>query len=161
MPSPDQLAEDTARVEIYPSEQQKQQWVDEKSDDQSLSKYVISQVNTARADQQVGATAGGDTAAVEELEAEIERLKQTLEQERQRNAGRRQIDDPGVVKQFVEEVPKQLDELLKEIVESGCLDQFVRKRVEDTLYFLAEQGEVEYTRDKLTGWRLTGRGDDR
>jgi hypothetical protein len=51
-----------------------------------------------------------------------------------------------------------LDDLLREIVESGVLDDLIRKRVEDKLYFLASQNRVEYK--KGWGWKISNGGDD-
>ena len=153
MADPDQLADDTVQITIYPKQQKKQQWEHEKPDAQSLSQYVVTKVDQARADEQVGRT--GDTAQTQELEAEIDRLETALERERQRRTGRQGFEDPELGKRFLTPHAQGLEDILQQIVESGCLDQFIRQPVEDTLYFLAQQHEVEFSRDKTTGWRLT------
>lgn len=45
--------------------------------------------------------------------------------------------------------------LIREIVESGILDEVVAGRIEDQLHQLAAQGEVAYNRSG-DGWHLTG-----
>lgn len=157
------LAADTTSVRIYPSRQQKQQWEDET--DGSLSQYLINLIQEARADRHVGSTPSDSDAdqqmrdRIQELEAETERLREELRQAQQQSAGTTRLDDPAVVKQFLSPDPQPLDAVMQEIVESGSLDQFIRKRVENTVYYLAQHGNVEFARDPASGWRLTDTGN--
>lgn len=92
-----------------------------------------------------------------ELEAQVEQLEERLERERQNDTTRRRIDDIDFLEQFLTTDYKRLPELLQEIVETGELDELIRKPIEDELYYLAAQNRVEYERGH--GWRLTEGGE--
>lgn len=92
-----------------------------------------------------------------ELEAQVEQLEERLERERQNDTTRRRIDDIDFLEQFLTTDYKRLPELLQEIVETGGLDELIRKPIEDELYYLAAQNRVEYERGH--GWRLTEGGE--
>lgn len=139
---------------VYPAIDDKEQWEDEADNNgfNSLSKYVYALVQEARAYRQH--EMGGPRQAeqrIEKLETEVERLEQQLERERQ-GSGQVELDDIDFLQRFLTTNYKQLDQLLREIVESGVLNDVIRKRVEDELYFLAAQNEVQYKRG--WGWKL-------
>jgi ABC-type uncharacterized transport system permease subunit len=61
--------------------------------------------------------------------------------------------DPATLKQEVlSENYQSLEDILREIVESGALDEMLRQPVENQLYYLAAQDKVEYERG--WGWKL-------
>lgn len=60
-----------------------------------------------------------------------------MEETERKSSGRTEIDDVDFLTKFLTDQYKGLAELLQEIVESGVLNDLVRKRVEDKLYFLA------------------------
>lgn len=159
------LADDRSYARTYPTDQQKTAW-QESAEEQglSLSKYIIVKVEEARAHETITLPPGpsDEIGELDELESQVEKLRSELRKERQKNAGKRLVGDKEVVKRFVTREPQTLPEILQCLVESGCLDDFIRKPVENTLYFLAQHGEVEYDR-RHGGWRLpseeTERGD--
>ncbi len=163
MPEPDSeswesatgLADNRSYARTYPTEQQKDAWQSEAEEQGlSLSKYIIAKVEEARASETITIPPGQptDPGELEELENEVEKLRGELRRERQKNAGKRLVGDKEVVKRFVTDEPQELAEILQVLVESGCLNDFIRKPVENTLYFLAQHGEVVYDR-RHGGWR--------
>lgn len=69
-----------------------------------------------------------------------------------------EINDIDFLEQFLSAEYQTLPEILQEIVESGALDNLIRKPIEDELYYLASQDRVEYERGH--SWRLTEGGDE-
>lgn len=94
---------------------------------------------------------------ITKLQSRIDQLEAQLERNQKKSSGTTQIDDADFVKQFLSTEYRTLRKILKELVESGALDNLVRKRVEDQLYFLASQDMVEYERG--WGWKLAEEGD--
>lgn len=118
----------------------------------SRSKYLYDLILEARSVRQsgfLGAHASKDR--LEELQAKVDSLEHQLEQERQKRGGRIEVDDPTFLHQFLSDEYQELPELMQAVVESGALDDLIRKRVEDQLYFLASQGSVEY--EPGWGWK--------
>ena len=154
------LPESTTKATLYCSETDKEKW-DREVEEQgykSRSTYLYELIQEARAYRQQGFLSHHDSEEkIEELEQEIERLEKQLENQEQKDSGRTQVDDIDFLEKFLEQQYKTLDQLLREIVESGALDDLIRKQVEDQLYFLAQQNRVEYQRGH--GWKLTNGGD--
>lgn len=155
-----QLADGTTSAEIYPAERHVEQWKAEAEDrGESLSQYVIHRVNEARAAEALDDSTAADESQIEQLEAKVAALEDELERERAKNAGRPAVDDPDIVKQFLDTKTKAFEQIVREIVESGVLEELVAGRIEDQLYHLAAQGEVAYNRSG-EGWHLTEDGEE-
>lgn len=155
------LAEDTERVFTYPPTEVKNEW-EQAADEQgfsSLSKYVYHRVEEARA-YRANDVRGPQQAEqrIQELQTEVERLREQFEKEQQKSGGRPAIDDIDFLEKFLTGNYQPLEEILQQIVESGVLNELIRKRVEDQLYFLAGQDRVTYERG--WGWKLTDNGGD-
>jgi uncharacterized small protein (DUF1192 family) len=150
------VADSTAKVTLYCSKSDKEEWtreVDEKGYN-SRSKYLYELVQEARAYREQGFLAHHESEEkIEELQQEIERLEDRLENQEKQSSGRTQVDDVDFLENFLEDTYKPLDQILREIVESGALNDLIRERVEDQLYFLAQQNRVEYERGH--GWKLS------
>ena len=154
------LSDETEMVHIYVGEKHAEQWKQEadKNNFSSRSKYLYQLIQEARAFRQRDAP--GPRQAdnrIQELEDKVDRLEEQLEQEQQ-GSGQLEIDDVDFLTRFLSTEYKPLIQLLQEIVESGALNDLLRKRVEDQLYFLASQDKVQYERG--WGWKLADRGDD-
>ncbi|SER27459.1 hypothetical protein SAMN04489841_3506 [Natrinema salaciae] len=90
---------------------------------------------------------------IEELETEVELLENRLEREQVKRSARVEVDDARFLERYLEDTYKTQSELLQEIVESGAMDDLIRKRIEDELYVMAGKGQVEY--EPGWGWRLS------
>lgn len=151
------LSESTGKVQVYCPKDAKEQWKQETQDHgyKSMSAYLFELIQEARAYRADGFLAHHESEQqIEELKQEVERLEQQLEKKEQRDSGHVQIDDPEFLYRFIDTQHKTLDEILKAIVESGALNELIRKPVEDQLYFLAAQDRLEYKHGH--GWKLTG-----
>lgn len=154
------VKEATERVVIYCHKNEKQKWAEDADENgyKSRSTYLYELIKEARAYRNQGFLARKENKErIKELEAKVEHLKAQLEQENRKSSGRVEIDDPEFLYRFLDTQPKTLEEILKAIVESGALNDLIRKPVEDQLYFLASQNQVEYRQG--WGWKLTKRGD--
>lgn len=150
------LAENTTQVAFYADVDHKETWKREASRQgySSMSKYLYDLIMEARSYRKEGFLAHHDSAdRIEELEAQVAALEEQLERERAKTSGRTDIDDPAFLQQFLTQQYQSLPELLQQIVESGALDDLIRKRIEDQLYHLAAQGTVAY--EPGFGWKLT------
>lgn len=156
------VSADTVRVPIVCKKRHREQWDEEAAEKgfSNRSRYLFNLIQEARAYRE-NSIRGSRQAEqqIQQLQTEIERLKEELEHERRKTSGRPAVDDIDFVERFLTDNYQPLSEILKEIVESGALNDLIRKRVEDQLYFLAEQDRVEYQRG--WGWRLTENGGDR
>lgn len=149
------FADDSTVVRIVVPETKADTW-DTEADAAGFSNrsdYLRTLIGEARAYRQ-HELANPHTAeqAVTELEDEVARLEDRLEQERQAGAASQTIDDPAFVKRFLSDSYTAFPDLLQQIMESGAIDDVIRKPVEDQLYFLAAQDEVVYERG--WGWKL-------
>lgn len=155
------LATDSTVAQIVCKELDKDEWDDEAEEKgyRSTSKYLYELVQEARAYRQQGFLAHHDSEQkIAKLQSRIDQLEAQLKRNQKKSSGTTQIDDADFVKQFLSTNYRTLTEILKNLVESGALDNLVRKRVEDQLYFLASQDEVQYERG--WGWKLAEGGDD-
>jgi len=95
---------------------------------------------------------------IAELRARIKDLETQLEREKNQESGTTELADIDFLEKVLSAEYQTLPEIVRAIVESGELDNQIRKPVEDELYYLASQDRVEYERGH--GWRLTDRGDE-
>ena len=154
------LPESTTKVSLYCSEDDKEEWDEEVEEKQykSRSKYLYELIQEARAYRDQGFLAHHESEErIEELKQEIESLENRLEDRERQSSGQTEVDDVDFLEKFLDDTYKPLDQILREIVESGALDDLIRKRVEDQLYFLAQQDRVEFERGN--GWKLRNGGD--
>ncbi|MCU4753499.1 hypothetical protein OB919_16155 [Halobacteria archaeon AArc-curdl1] len=150
------LSEDRCAVKIYPEESVAEQWKDEAEEQElSLSRYLQNLIHEARSYRQHGLVhQDGSQKRIQELEQQIGQLQKRLE-EKESESSEAVSFDPETLKQEVLTGQYQsLEEILRRIVETGILDDVIRVPVENQLYFLAAQNEVEYERG--WGWKLTG-----
>lgn len=156
------LPESTTKVTLYCSEDDKEEWSQEVEEKRykSRSKYLYELIQEARAYREQGFLAHHESEEkIKELQQKIEHLENRLENQERRSSGRTTVDDVDFLEKFLEDTYKPLDRILREIVESGALDDLIRKRVEDQLYFLAQQDQVEFERGH--GWKLSSsRGEN-
>lgn len=154
------LAKDSTVAQIVCTEDDLDKW-DEEAEQQgysSRSKYLYELILEARSIREDGFLGPQrNQEKVDQLQARIDTLEDQLENAQRKSGGRVEIDDIDFLEKFLADEFKPLDQLLREIVESGVLDDLLRKRVEDQLYFLASQGRVEFKQG--FGWKLQNGGD--
>ena len=152
------LAEDTTKVSIYCDIDHKEAWTEEASEQgRSRSSYLYELIQEARAYRNEGFLGWEHShERIDELELEVERLTEELEA--QQTANSTTLGDPQVVVRNVSTRYRRLDEIVEDFVEKENLESVLRPAVEDTLYALAEDREVEYQRGH--GWRLINGGDE-
>jgi len=154
------LPESTTKVTLYCSKDDKKEWSQEVEEMRykSRSKYLYELIQEARAYREQGFLAHHESEEkIEELQQKIEDLENRLENQERQSSGRTMVDDVDFLEKFLEDTYKPLDQILRDIVESGALDDLIRSRVEDQLYFLAQQDRVEFERGH--GWRLARGGE--
>lgn len=153
------VSESTDKVQVYTAQKLKDQWQEEAEEEGlSISSYVEKLVQEARVYRSEGVLRDeSEQQLVAELQQEIERLNQRLEE--QESGSSESIDfDPETLKHDVlTDNYQSLEDILREIVESGTLDELLRQPVENQLYFLAAQDEVEYERG--WGWKVSEGGE--
>lgn len=111
-------------------------------------------IQEARAYRKEGFLAHHDSdRQIKQLEAEVDALEEEITRLKRKQGGRIAVDDPEFLEKFLDDSYKSLEELLQDIVESGALDDLVRKRVGKQLYYLAAQNTVEY--EPGWGWKLS------
>jgi len=155
------LAADSTVAQTVCKEPDKEEWDQEAEEKgyRSTSKYLHELVQEARVYRQQSYLAHQQSEEqIAQLKSRIEELEKQLERERKKESTTTKIDDIDFLEQFPSTEYQTLPEILRDIVESGALDNLIRKPVEDELYYLASQDRVEYERGH--GWRLTGGGDD-
>jgi hypothetical protein len=155
------LGEGTTRIVISCTKTERDTWLEEADDGgfSSRSAYLYTLIHEARAYRKHGVFADRSSEdRIEQLETKVASLENQLERERQKQGGRVTVDDPVFLQQYLEESYTPLPDLMQRIIESGAMDDLIRKRIEDQLYFLAAQNMVEY--EPGWGWRLTEDADD-
>lgn len=149
------FAADTMMVHITAPESQVDDWDTEAEEAgfNNRSDYLRALIGEARAYRQ-NDVRGPQQAEqrIQELQSEVDRLQDELEQERRKSGGRPAIDDVDFLERFLTDNYQPLPDILQQIVESGVLNDLIRKRVEDQLYFMAQQGRVQFERG--WGWKL-------
>lgn len=156
------VADDTVRVTIVCKERDRETWDEEAAEQgyKNRSKYLYHLIEEARAVRDDKLKRPGDAEQrIQELQSEVDRLQDQLEQERQKSGGRPAIDDIDFLERFLTDNYKSLEQILQDIVESGALNDLIRQRIEDQLYFMASRDEVEFQRG--WGWKLADQGGDR
>jgi len=153
------LADDSTRVQIICKEEHKEEWTRdaEDRDYSSRSSYLYELIEEARAYREDGFL-GWEQAQerIKSQEAEIERLKEEIEE--QREANETALGNTAVVKRQLSEQYRPLDVIIRRFIEEEDVETVLRPAIEDTLYGLAAQNEVEYQRGH--GWRLSEGGDE-
>lgn len=149
------LAETSTQVAFTCSKEDRETWTEEAVEYgyRSRSQYLYILIQEARAYRKHGVFADRSSEErIEELEAQVESMKQKLEQEQGEPRIRREIDDPEYLELFLDETYKTLPELLQEVIESGAMDGLIRDRIESELYVMAGLEKVEY--EPRWGWKL-------
>lgn len=149
------LSEDRCTVKIYPEEEVAEQWEEDIEDrDISLSSYLQNLINEARSYRQYGlVSADGSQKRVQELQEEIAQLQRRLEEKESESTEAVSFDPETLKQEVLTDQYQSLEEILQEIVESGFLNDVLLGPVENQLYFLAAQDEVQYERG--WGWKLS------
>ena len=154
-------AEDTAEVSIYPDKDTADEWRDEADENnRSISKHLQNLIHDARSFREHGLIGTGETSQkrVQELEEKVSRLEKRLEQKESESTDAVTFNPETLKQEVLTDQYQSLEELLRTIVESGILDDALRQPVENQLYFLAANDEVEYERG--FGWKLSNGGDE-
>ncbi|WP_049996353.1 hypothetical protein [Halococcus sediminicola] len=154
------LPEDTAVVKLYPPEKTAQEWMDEADyNGSSRSRYLQNLILEARAYRSEGLLKDeGDQQRIQELEEKVEQLERRLEEKQSESAGAISFDPATLKQDVLTDNYQSLEDILRKIVESGVLDELLRQPVENQLYFLAAQDEVQYERG--WGWKLAEQGGE-
>ncbi|WP_049927540.1 hypothetical protein [Halopiger goleimassiliensis] len=155
------LSEETTYVALYPSRKHAEEWMKEAEEKGygSRSKYLYELIQEARAARQEGfLTYSQNEPKVKELEMKVEQLQEELEEERDKESGEIDIAHEEFVTTFLNERYQPLDKILHQVTDSGVLTGIVKDAVEDQLFDLAEEGEVEYKQGY--GWRLAHDSDE-
>ena len=149
------VSESTDKVQVYTAQKLKDQWQEEAEEQGlSLSKYVIKLVQEARVYRSEGVLRDeGEQELVTELQQENERLQQQLENQGSTPSADIQFDAATLKQEILTGNYQTLEDILQKVVEGGALDSLLRQPVENELYYLAAQDEVEYERG--WGWKLT------
>jgi DNA polymerase II small subunit/DNA polymerase delta subunit B len=153
------LADDSTRVQIICKEEHKEEWtIDAKNQGySSRSSYLYELIEEARSYREDGFL-GWEQAQerIESQEAEIERLEEELED--QREANETTFGNTAAVKRQLSRQFKSLDKIIRQFIEEEDLESVLQPAIEDTLYGLADQNEIEYQRGH--GWCLSEGGDE-
>ncbi len=155
------LSEDRCEVDIYPEEDVAEEWRSEAEEhNTSLSQYLQKLINEARSYREHGLVGTGDTGQkrVQELEEEVARLEKRLEQKESESTDSISFDPETLKEEVLTGQYQSLEEVIRSIIESGILDDALRTPVENQLYFLAAEGEVDYERG--WGWKLAQNGGE-
>lgn len=148
------LSEDRCAVKIYPENEVAEQWREEADDQEiSLSRYLQNLVNEARSYREYGLVQpDGSQSRVQELEEEVEQLQRRLEEKESESTEAVSFDPETLKREVLTDQYQSLEEIIQRIVESGILNDVLLGPVENQLYFLAAQDEVQYERG--WGWKL-------
>lgn len=152
-------SESTDKVQVYTAQKLKDQWQEEAEEEGlSISSYVEKLVQEARVYRSEGVLRDeSDQELVAELQQEIERLNQRLEEQESRASEGINFDTATLKQEVLTDNYQTLEDILRKIVEGGALDDLLRQPIENQLYFLAVQDEVEYERG--WGWKLSEGGE--
>ena len=119
------LAETSTQVALTCSKEDREAWTEEALEYgySSRSRYLYILIQEARAYRKHGVFADHSSEErIEELETQVELMKQKLERQQGEPRIRREIDDPEYLELFLDETYKTLSELLQEIIESCAMD---------------------------------------
>ncbi|MFC4550808.1 MULTISPECIES: hypothetical protein [Halorussus] len=148
------LHENTTRAELFPAKQHKEEWSEEaKHEGSSLSGYLYDLIQEARMYRDSGAPfIQTQDQTVKQLQNKIDDLQAQLEDAQQGSSGRAHLSIDDLVTRVLNEQYQSLDELTERISASEDVAQHLQSQIEQRLYGLAENGQVEYQRGH--GWRL-------
>lgn len=149
------FAEDTEIAQIVCKTEDIERW-DKKAEeaDLSRSRYLYKLINEAESYREYGMQVPSqDLGRAEELKEEIQRLEKKLERKESENSEAVSLD-PETLKDALSDNYQELGEILHALVESGLMDDVLRKPVENQLYFMAAEDEVKFERG--WGWKLVG-----
>lgn len=145
------FADDTAVAQIVCKEDELENWDEEAPG--SRSKYLYTLIQEARAYRKHGfGSSEGSQARVQELEDKVERLQRLLEERDSDSTDSIRFEASTLKQDVLTDQYQSLEEILRNIIESGMLDDALRQPVENQLYFLAAQDEVKFERG--WGWKL-------
>lgn len=150
----DRLREDTEKAEIYCHEDHKTEWKKEsKHEGQSLSRYLYDLIQEARAYREGGLPLiASKDERVEELQSRIEELQGELSRAQKDQSGGTRITVDDLTEEVLTNQYQTLDELLEDVKATEEVSDHLRRRLEERLYSLAEDEEVEFQRGH--GWRF-------
>lgn len=155
------LSEETTYVALYPNREHAEEWKREAEEQGygSRSKYLYELIQEARAARQEGFLAySQDESRIEELEMKVDKLQEELEEERNREPGEIDIAHEEFVSAFLTERYQPLEDVFRQVSDSGVLTGIIKDAVEEQLFDLAEEGKVEYKQGY--GWRLAHNNAD-
>ena len=154
------LPDDTAVVKLYPPEETAQEWMDEADyNGSSRSRYLQNLILEARAYRSEGLLKDeGDQRRIQELEEKVERLERQVDEKQSESTGAISLDPATLKQDVLTDNYQSLEDILRKIVESGILDELLRQPVENQLYYLAAQDEIQYERG--WGWKLAEKGGE-
>lgn len=149
------FADNTEVAQVVCKQEDLEQWDEEAEENgKSRSRYLYTLIEEARSYRKHGFTqSNGSQKRVQELEEQVEQLEQQLEQKESESTEEVSFDPETLKTQILTDQYQSLEEILRRIIESGILDDVIRQPVENQLYFLAAQDEVQYERG--WGWKLT------
>jgi len=159
------VADSTDKIQVYTAQKLKDELQEEAEEEGlSISSYVEKLVQEARVYRSEGMPGSegvlrdeNDEQSITELQQEIEQLNQRLDEQKSESSEGINFDPATLKQQVLTENYQSLEEILRKIVEGGVLDNLLRQPVENQLYFLAAQDEVEYERG--WGWKLADGGE--
>ncbi len=148
------LHENTTRAELFPAKQHKEEWWEEaEHQGSSLSGYLYDLIQEARMYRDSGAPfIQTQDQTVKQLQNKIDDLQAQLEDARQGSGGRTHLSIDDLVTRVLNGQYQSLDELTERISASDDVADHLQRQIEDRLYALAENEQVEYQRGH--GWRL-------
>ncbi len=148
------LHENTTRAELFPAKQHKKEWWEEaEHEGSSLSRYLYDLIQEARMYRDSGAPfIQTQDQTVKQLQNKIDDLQTQLEEARQGGGGRTHLSIDDLVTRVLDQQYQSLDELVERISASDEVTNHLQGQIENRLYSLAENRQVEYQRGH--GWRL-------
>ncbi|UDF60527.1 hypothetical protein [Halobacterium sp. BOL4-2] len=148
------LHKNTTRAELFPAKQHKEEWWEEaEHEGSSLSRYLYDLIQEARMYRDSGAPfIQTQDQTVKQLQNKIDDLQTQLEEARQGGGGRTHLSIDDLVTRVLDQQYQSLDELIERVSASDDVTQHLQRQIENRLYALAENGQVEFQRGH--GWRL-------
>lgn len=150
------LSEETTYVAIHPSRKHAEEWMEEPEEQGygSRSKYLYELIQEARAARQEGFLAySQNELRVEELQLQVEQLRDDLKHARNSEPGEFDVEHEEFVTACLTDRYQEFETILKDVTGSGILTGIVKDAVEGQLFDMAEESKVEYKQGY--GWRVT------
>jgi len=145
------LDESTAYIQIYTDEDLKSRVKNQAEDyGYSLSRFCSELLYEALLIREEGnlSLTGQSIRKDEQLEAKVQDLEDRLKEKESESANAVSFDPKFIQDNLLTTNYQELEDILRRLVEDGFLDDILRQPLENQLYFLAAQGEVEFE----TGW---------